>query len=305
MPWLQTRIKEGNKLRKQYPDIITKTKQLFVHKIATFVLTQTQPLIIYAFTTLTIVAYYGNYMVVILGLVTLNNSIFNGIGASIGNLVSEGNKEKILDVFQELYSIRFIFTSVLVLTAYYITPQFIEIWIGNGSLLDDSVLILILISAFITITRQTVDGYIQAYGLFNDMWAPATEAALNIVMSISLGYLWGINGVLSGSIISLVIIVLGWKPYFLFRQGLKERLFTYVKIFVIHHTLLGLVILCFTMLGIDFSFNLTQNRYIDLVLNVCISALSIIVILTLLLAITTRGTKIFINRLVTQLKIKY
>lgn len=59
-PWLKSTPRLGKDLSKKYPEIIKKTKQLFFHKIASFVLTQTSPLVIYAYTSLTLVAIYGN-----------------------------------------------------------------------------------------------------------------------------------------------------------------------------------------------------------------------------------------------------
>ena len=93
-PWLTANPENGKTLRKKYPQIITKTKQLFFHKIATFALFQSSPLIVYAYTSLTLVAIYGNYMLIVTGITVLLNAIFNSIGAGIGNLVAEGDKKK-------------------------------------------------------------------------------------------------------------------------------------------------------------------------------------------------------------------
>lgn len=57
-------------------------------------MTQTSPLIIYAYISLDMVALYGNYQVIILGVNRLCEALFNSIGAGIGDLVAEGNKEK-------------------------------------------------------------------------------------------------------------------------------------------------------------------------------------------------------------------
>lgn len=66
-PYLETDMDRGKELAKKYPDILTKVKQLFFHKIGGFALSQTSPIIIYAYTTLTVVALYGNYMLIIMG----------------------------------------------------------------------------------------------------------------------------------------------------------------------------------------------------------------------------------------------
>ena len=69
-PWLHPDTRAGKALRNDYPQIIKKTKQVFFHKIAGFVLTQMSPLVIYGFTTLTLVAAYGNYMIIVMGIRT-------------------------------------------------------------------------------------------------------------------------------------------------------------------------------------------------------------------------------------------
>ena len=55
-----------------------------------------------------------------------------------------------------------------------------------------------------------------------------------LVLSIVLGYFYGLHGVLMGVLISLLIVVLGWKPIWLFRNGFKITLWRYVKIYIAH-----------------------------------------------------------------------
>ena len=105
-PYLKTNISEGRKLRFKYPEILTKIKQLFFHKIAFFALTQTSPVIIYAYASLTFVALYGNYMLIITGVTALMTAIFNSMNAGIGNLVAQGDKQRIMAVFEELFSVQ-------------------------------------------------------------------------------------------------------------------------------------------------------------------------------------------------------
>ena len=233
-PWIITDLRKGKALSRKYPNILKKVKQLFFHKIGSFALTQISPIIIYAYTTLTIVALYGNYMLVILGIQTLMAAIFNSMNAGIGNLVAEGNHERIFSVFEELFSVRFLFTSVMCFGVFILTPSFITLWIGKEYVMDSMTLLLMTAILFINLSRTTVDTYINAYGLFSDIWAPAVETAINIGMSVLLGYFFGLQGVLLGVLISLLLIIFCWKPYFLFRKGLRLPLRIYVVLYIKH-----------------------------------------------------------------------
>jgi hypothetical protein len=95
-PWLKVDKSRGKFLLKQYPEIITKTKQVFIHKIKDFVLVKSDELFIFLFVSLKMVAYYGNYMIIISKLISMFSAIMGGVGASVGNLVAEGNKQSML-----------------------------------------------------------------------------------------------------------------------------------------------------------------------------------------------------------------
>lgn len=249
-PHLKSNLRVGKELARKYPDVITKVKQLFFHKIAGFALTQTSPLIIYAYTTLTIVALYGNYMLVILGVITFLTAIFNGITAGIGNLIARGDKQNIVDVFEELFSMNFLISSVICFGVYKFLPLFVKFWIGTDYLLDNITLILLVIYTYISLTRQVIHAFINAYGLFGDIWAPITEAIINIGMSVLLGYFYGLNGVLVGVLISLFLIVFCWKPYLLYVKGLRKKFSCYI-IMYIKHVIIFVVCLFITCYIID------------------------------------------------------
>ena len=208
-------------MRNKYPEIIIKTKQLFLHKIAGFVLGQTSPLIIYAYSSLTLVAVYGNYLLIVTGISVFINSLFTSMTAGVGNLVAECNSVKVQSVFWELYSFRIWISSVVCFGVYELSASFVSLWLGHEYVLSFIPFVLIVVYAFISLTR-IVDIFLAAYGLYQEIWAPVVEATLNLGLSILLGYYYGLSGILSGVIVSLLIIVLIWKPYFLFRYGFKE-----------------------------------------------------------------------------------
>lgn len=233
-PWLARSGKKFAELKSKYGDFIMKIKQVFIHKIAGFALSQSAPLIIYAYTSLAVVALYGNYQIIVNGLNQLIGAVFNGFSAGIGNLVAENDKRKIWKVFNELFSVRMFVAGAVCFTLAYSANAFVSSWVGEQYVFPKQTTLLIVASLFINISRSTVDSYIGAYGIYQDIGAPAVEATLNIGCSILLGYHFGINGILCGTLVSLIVIVVLWKPYFLFTRAMKGHISDYIKIYVVH-----------------------------------------------------------------------
>lgn len=226
-PWLHTILSQGRELQKRYPGIIIRTKQIFYHQIASYVLGQTSPLIIYAYASLTQVAMYGNYMLIVTGITRLMDALLTGIWAGVGNLVAEGNKERIKSVFWELTTFRLWLASVACFGMYMLGHPFITLWVGTEYQLPQSAFWALIGITFIGLSR-TNEAFIGAYGMYQDIWAPIIEATLNLGLSVGLGYFYGLTGILSGVLISLLVMVVGWKPYFLYRYGFKESVWEYV-----------------------------------------------------------------------------
>lgn len=218
-PWLHPFGYNGRALVREFPDIITKTKQVFVHKCTSVVSAQCAPLIIYAFSSLTTVAYYGNYVLIVGKAVYLMQMVFNSTGAGIGNLIAAGNKDRILEVFWELFDSRLCISMSLLFSIYFVIQPFITIWLGAQYLLSDWLLFLLMLTSAININTTTAYSYLGGYGLYKDVWATITEMVLNLSCSLLFGWLLGFEGVLVGVLLSQLVIVCLWKPYFLFTQG--------------------------------------------------------------------------------------
>lgn len=220
-PWLKAEVAQGKKLFRKYPEVMTKTRQLFVHKIAAFVQNQTTPFLIYSFVSLQIVAFYGNYTIITDKISQLVNNFLGSTDAGVGNLIAENNSAKIEKVFWELVAVRYYVAGTVVFLIYMLMNPFISLWLGPQYILNDTVLGLLLFKFFIGQIRGATDQFLFGYGLFYDTWAPIAEGVIYLIVAIIGGYLWGLPGILLGGCISLLIIICGWKPYFLFRSGFK------------------------------------------------------------------------------------
>lgn len=239
-PWLKSEIKLGKQLFKKYPEITKYTKQLFVHKIGYFTQFQLLPFLIYSFASLSMVTLYGNYTIITSRVSSWASSVLNTTEAGVGNLISEGNKEKILKVYKEMFAIRFYVAGIIVVCILLLIEPFVSLWLGQEYILSKTILYLIAANLFISLTRGATDQFLFGFGLFYDTWAPVFESIIFILASLLLGNIYGLEGVLMGPIISLFLIIYLWKPYFLFTKGLCLPYITYWKIFFIH--LLPLVI---------------------------------------------------------------
>lgn len=218
-PWLKTKVSEGKKESKNNPAILKSTKQVFIHKIKDFLLTQSDQLFIFAFVSLKMVAYYGNYVLITSKISQLFSTLLDSVLAGVGNLVAENDLVRMLKVFWELMALRYLFAGFICFMIYHLIEPFIVLWVGPEYLLGKVIVFLITLNFFIMIARGTVDNYNFAFGHYADVWAAWVELIINVSVTIIGGLLWGIPGILLGKTCSIIPIIVFWKPYYLFRDG--------------------------------------------------------------------------------------
>lgn len=295
-PWLKTSKSNGKLLLKQYPDIIKNTKQVFIHKIKDFILTRSDEIMIYAFVSLKMVAYYGNYTMIVTKLSLLFTSALDGVSAGIGNLVAEGNKQNMMKVFWELMTIRHFIAGLMCCGLYFLIEPFITLWLGEKYIMDRSILILLLIYQYIAQSRGVVDMYNHAHGLYADTWSAWVELVLNIGITVSVALNYGIIGILLGKIISVFVIVIIWKPYYLFSQGVKLPIHVYWNGTIRYYIIFALSFSAAWLISSVIAIN-PHNNYITLILYGGIVVGTYLIVNTCLLYVWAKGTKDSLSRI--------
>lgn len=220
-PWLNTSIKLGKAKFKDYKDLWVKTKQVFAFKLSHLIFNGSINIFISIFSSLSMVAIYGNYNMLMSKITAFFDGLFISMGASIGNLIAEDNKEKLLKVFFELMSLRYFFAGLCSITLYFVVPKLIVIWLGEEYVMSQLVLILMSIHVFILQARLTVTNFKDAYGLFQDVWAPISEVLISVSLSLILGGAFGLPGILFAYTIAELFIKMCWQPYYLFKKGFQ------------------------------------------------------------------------------------
>lgn len=297
-PWLITEIKKGKALCREYPDVMKYTKQLFIHNLGNVAYTQVTPFLVYAFASLQAVAYYGNYTLITSKFTSLLANFLGGTNASVGNLVAEGDKDKILKVYWELTCLRFVFVGIVVFAMYNLLPPFIALWLGEEYVMSHALLVLVLISFVLSIIRGVTDDFLYAYGLFGDVWAPFVEAIILIVVAIIGGRLWGLEGTLLGSIVSSVIIIYVWKPYYLFKKGFKLSVWLYWYEFLKYLLVVSISFYLSNLLLDAFPLHFSiYTNWLDLFIYAIILIILLTLVLGTFLLVTTNSMKNLLCRL--------
>lgn len=233
-PWLSLNKKTTNSILKTHPEIIKKVKQISFHKLGAFVTGGTDQILIFVFISIETVAFFGNYQLIFSRLLQLVNTAFEGTAAGIGNLVAENDKENIKKVFSEMLALRFYIGGLAIIVLYYVTEPFIKYWLVEEQyILGEYVLILFLLNMFIMQIRVPVDHFKDAYGLYQDVWAPVVQSVINLGMSMILLQYFDLAGILLGTTTAFSIVILIWRPYFLYKYGFKINLWHYWKQFLI------------------------------------------------------------------------
>lgn len=226
-PWLSIDLKKGRKNLKKYPEVLKKTRQIFVQKIKDFILYRSDELLVGTFVSVTQVAFYGNYTIIINKLNFLVNILSDGLSAGIGNLLAEGNEHNIIKIFWEMTAARFLILGIIIFSLLMFFQPFIGCWLGKSYQLSDIIVYLVILNLFIRYQTAAVYIYLGSAGLFSDVWANWAELAVNISVTLLLAPTYGIVGILLGKIISFGFISSFWKPYFLFSQAFHRSVWDY------------------------------------------------------------------------------
>lgn len=294
-PWLRVSMSEGRKNLKQYPEVLSKTRQIFIQKIKNFILYRSDELLVGMFVSVVQVAFYGNYTIITSKLNFLVNILSDGMNAGVGNLVAEGNDQNTMKVFWELTAIRFLITGIVIFGLLLFLQPFVCCWFGPQYRLSDLIVYLLIFNIFIFLSRGVVENFISAHGLYSDVWAAWTELALNLCITLSLAPFYGIVGILLGKIFSVFVIAIFWKPYFLFTKGLKKNVSIYWRGMIVHY----LIFAFFAIIAILISYYFMESQATTLPNLIGYGLLTyppLLLLYFITLFYATRGMKYFVAR---------
>lgn len=278
--------KSVKQIKKENSEIGMNIRNVFFHKIAGFVIFQTDAIVISTFSTLKETGIYANYMLIINSLAGLLSTVIGSVMPGIGNLIAEESREKSYSTFRVLFLFDNLIALFISLVTYEIINEFIVFWVGDQYLFSKYIVLALILNFYIQISRGTVDRFKDGFGIYWDINAAIIESIINLVFSLILAYKIGIIGIFIGTIISNITIVMIWKPYILFKEGFNLNIKKYIKqslgIYIRNIIIVMLSSYIYNHFLIKISVN---NQFINIIIHaILISCLSIMFIFILFIS---------------------
>lgn len=209
-----------------------KVKSLFLYRIGSTVLISADSIVISAFLGLEELGIYNNYYYIVNTLFSFLAIIYSSMTASVGNSLIMDTLEKNKSDFDRLLMLEGFIVSWCATCMLCLYQCFIEVWVGEELLLPFGMVICFTVYFYVWRMMDVVNLYKDAAGLWEyDKFRPLVAAAVNLILNIILVMYIGLYGILISTIASIVVIIMPWSTYVLFKhlfnQSMRNDLVTY------------------------------------------------------------------------------
>lgn len=209
------------------------------------------------------VGLYSNYLLVTGAILMILNQVSEAIRASVGNYIATESQQRQLSLFYKIDFCNFILYGTSCLLFALLINPFISIWAGSDYVLSSQCAIIIAANLMIQGILDALWLFRSTLGLFTQgKYRPLFSAALNILFSIMLGKLFGIAGVLSGTIMARLFVNLWYDPYIIFKYGFKEKPFQFYKLYIFRLISLSILFIIMSTIG-HYVLSITHNVIIN------------------------------------------
>ncbi|MHB8131494.1 MAG: lipopolysaccharide biosynthesis protein [Mobilitalea sp.] len=237
--WFQTKkakklypyIKESKELDSTTKKSINENvKSMFLYKLGGVLLNNTDNFIISMIVGTVYVGFYSNYLTVISAVTNFVVIIFNSLTHSVGNLNANNDKDRQFEIFRVINFIAFWIMTFCSVCFLILLNDFVTLWIGEEYVFGMLTVIVIVLNFFMPGTISDVSIYRDTTGMFKQTkYVFLLTAFINLVLSIILGKIYGIFGVLLATVISRLLTNMWYEPFILFKTYFKKSPLLYFR----------------------------------------------------------------------------
>ena len=198
------------------------TEALVLSRFGHVALNGTDNIIISAVVGVLWVGRLSNYTLICDSVTSVLCQITAAITGSLGNFFATEDKHAGYALFKKVEFLNFWLYGFSFIALVTLLDPFIQIWAGERFVLGLPISIAIAINFFVAGYMNTLWVFRSTIGLFKQgKFRPILVAILNIILSIFLGKLWGVFGVLFATFLSRAAISLWYDPLILHRYGFE------------------------------------------------------------------------------------
>ena len=198
------------------------TEALVLSRFGHVALNGTDNIIISAVVGVLWVGRLSNYTLICDSVTSVLCQITAAITGSLGNFFATEDKHAGYVLFKKVEFLNFWLYGFSFIALVTLLDPFVQIWAGGRFVLGLPISIAIAINFFVAGYMNTLWVFRSTLGLFKQgKFRPILVAILNIVLSIVLGRLWGVFGVLFATFLSRAAISLWYDPLILHRYGFE------------------------------------------------------------------------------------
>ena len=195
----------------------------FLYKVSSVLMNSTDNILISKIVGTEIVGFYSNYLTIINTISAYVSIVFYSLTASIGNVIAKESNEKQYSTFREVQIMSYWFAIVVSSCVYVLIDSAITVWLGNTFLLDGLTVIAIAVNFYLACVLYPIWIFREAAGLYRKTkYIMIICALINVGLSILLGKLIGLSGILFASAISKLLTYVWYEPIVLFRDYMKD-----------------------------------------------------------------------------------
>lgn len=225
-------------LKKKYPYVFDSPKELcdgekkhilsdvgdlLVYRVGSVLVNSTDNILTSAIVSTAMAGYYSNYQFVLMGVSSLTSSFFEAIVAKIGHIISTKKQEEQFHSFLIVSVVNIIIAGVTTTCLFLLIQDFLGFWMGSDSILPFPISVAVSLNYYLDTIHKTVGSYRNSAGIFEKVKkAILLKGLINLILSIVLGHLIGLPGILAATAIADLVTMQWYEPYLMYRYFKKS-----------------------------------------------------------------------------------